>query len=148
MSRFNFKQVGGARKYRKWNMWDEGDYVVGVLKDTYIDKFKKECFLVEVIEADFKKTDESFKEGDLVGLNHAGGLVFSLKDVPMGSVVRIEYNGKDILDSGEYEGSEVHTFKVGVDESTLDAAEVKKVQDGQATGEAEETEEDGEDYEL
>ena len=148
MSRFNFKQVGGARKYRKWGLWDEGDYIVGTLKDTYMDKFKKECFLIETIECDFRKTDESFKEGDLVGLNNAGGLIFALKDVPMGTVVRIEYAGKDVLDSGEYEGSEVHTFKVGVDESTLDAAEVKKVQDGQATGSAEETEESEDDYEL
>lgn len=148
MSKFNFKQIGGAMKYRPWKLWESGDYIIAEVKGTYTDKFKNECYKVQVLECDFKQEDDNFSEGQMVGLNSAGGLNYALSEVPDGAVVRIEYTGKDILQNGAYEGSEVHTFKVGVDDSQLDAQEVKRVQDVKANESTEEDSEEGDNYDL
>jgi hypothetical protein len=145
-SRFNFRQAGGARKYRPWKQWAEGDYVIGVFKDTYTDKFRNEGWIIEVIECDFKDSQAAWNEGDVVGLNAAGGLAYSMEEAQKGAIVRIEYNGLDTLTSGDYKGSEVHTFKVGIDDSKLDSKEIKRVQDAKNETETEDSEEG--DYDL
>lgn len=129
MRKFNFKQAGGARKYRPWKQWAEGDYIICKYKGTYTDKFRNECWEVETIESSFEDTDAEFSEGQVVGLNSAGGLAYALEEATPGCILRIEYTGQDVLQSGDYKGSEVHTFKVGIDDSTLDAEEIKAVQD-------------------
>lgn len=146
MSKFNFKQVKGMRKYRKWDEYSEGDIVICKLRDTYKDKFRNDCYEVEIIETDFHDADANFKEGDIVGLNSMGSLHYKMEDVPLGAVVRIEYTGKTTLEKGPYEGKEAHTCSVAVDENSLvpEAQSIKAVQDAQQAKE----EEKEEDYDL
>jgi hypothetical protein len=150
MSRFKFKQVGGARKYRPWRSWAEGDYIIAKFKETYIDKYKNEGWVVEILECEFEEKETEFKEGEVVGLNAAGGLAYAMEEVLPGNIVRIEYTGLDTLDSGDFKGSSVHTFKVGIDDSELDASEVKRIQDEQAKAKTTQAENDseGDDYDL
>lgn len=144
MSKFNFKQVKGMRKYRKWDQYAEGDVLICKLRDTYKDKFRNDCYEVEVIEADFHEAEENFAEGDIVGLNSMGSLHYKLEDVPMGAVIRLEYTGKTTLEKGPYEGKEAHTCSVAVDENSLatEAESIKAVQDKKQAQEAPEEEED------
>lgn len=147
MSKFNFKQVKGQRKYRKWDEYAEGDILICKLRDTYQDKFRNNCYEVEVIESDFQD-GENFKEGDIVGLNSMGSLHYKLEDVPLGAVVRIEYTGKTTLEKGPYEGKEAHTCSVAVDENSIgsEAESIKKVQDEQKA--QQESSEEEADYDL
>lgn len=124
MSTFNFKQVKGQRKYRKWNDWAEGDVIICKLRDVYKDQFRNDCYEVEAVECSFEDADEEFKEGTIVGLNSMGSLHYKLEDVPVGAVVRIEYTGKTTLEKGPYEGKEAHTVSVAIDENSLDAEPV------------------------
>lgn len=143
MSKFNFKQVKGQRKYRKWDEYAEGDILICKLRDTYKDKYRNGCYEVEIIETDFHDADANFAEGDIVGLNSMGSLHYKMEDVPLGAVVRIEYTGKTTLEKGPYEGKEAHTCSVAVDENSLvpEAQSIKAVQDAQEA-KAEEKEED------
>lgn len=115
MSKFKFKKVKGQRVYKKWKEWEEGEYVIGKLIGTYIDKFKNTCYEVEVIESDV----EEFEEGKVAGLNSCGSLNYKMEDVLIGSTVRVEYTGTTVLDKGDFEGTEAHTVDVSIDESTV-----------------------------
>lgn len=135
--KYSFKSVKGKRNYRKWADWSEGDVLICSLNGTYEDKFRNTCYEVEVIECQFDDEDAEWSEGTIVGLNSMGSLHYKLEDVPQGSVLRIEYTGKIMLEEGPYEGKEAHTCEVGIDTSYEPAA----------VPEAEESEEEG-DYDL
>jgi hypothetical protein len=113
MSKFQFRQVKGAKRYKAWKEWLEGDIVIGVFKDTYIDKYKKNGYTIEIIETQFQE-GEDLPAGTMLGLNGMGSLDYKMEDVEIGSVVRIEYTGKTVLEKGPYEGKEAHTVSVAV----------------------------------
>jgi hypothetical protein len=113
MSQFQFRQVKGQKKYKSWKEWLEGDIIIGVFKDTYIDKYKKNGYTIEIIETQFQE-GEDLPAGTMLGLNGMGSLDYKMEDVAIGSVVRIEYTGKTVLEKGPYEGKEAHTVSVAV----------------------------------
>ena len=69
----------GARLYRKWAEYAVGDIVIGKLAGTYVDNYKKTCYLLEVEEAFLK--DKKFQKeviGKVLALNHTGTLAKDL----------------------------------------------------------------------
>lgn len=134
MSTFKFRQVKEQRTYRAWSEWAEGDYIICKLIDVYPDKFRNECYEVEIIECSFEDKSAEFKEGAIVGLNSMGSLHYKLEDVPLKSIARIEYTGMDTINKGPFEGKECHTCSVAVDENSLpdsktEAQQIEEVQD-------------------
>lgn len=63
------------------------------------------------LDAKFSNAD-----GNEVVINGTGSLNNKLKSVPTGTYCYISYNGKDILESGKFKGSEYHKFTVEVED--------------------------------
>lgn len=63
---------------------------------------------------DESKNDFKFRtdEGKTVIINHTGSLAYQLKEVEPGSIVQIEYKGKEALKSGKMKGKLAHQFGV------------------------------------
>jgi len=124
---FNFKQSKGARKFLTWKKWSEGDYLIGTFKQQLTDQFGNPSYTVEVIETSLDKVEE----GDLFGLNSNGALNYKMEDVIVGSVIRVEYEGEDILDNPKspFNGKTYHKVDLQIDESSINAQEIKEVQD-------------------
>jgi len=101
-----FRSVGGLKKYYKYNECEKGQLLVeGVFIGTSPNKFGKENF-------DFRPS-----EGPVVSLNHAGHLAWIVENhVPVGAEVQVYYEGKEMLDKGQFAGKEVHKFDVKVNE--------------------------------
>lgn len=113
MSKFQFRQVKGSKVYKGWKDWLEGDVLIGVFKGTYVDKFKKTGYDIEVIETQFQE-GEDLNAGTILGLNAMGSLDYKMEDVEEGSVIRLEYTGKTLLEKGPYAGKEAHTVSLAV----------------------------------
>jgi len=125
---FNFKQSKGARKFLTWAKWLEGDYLIGTFKQQLTDQFGNPSYTVEVIETSLEKVEE----GDLFGLNSNGALNYKMGDVEVGSVIRVEYEGEDILDNPKspFNGRKYHKVDLQIDESSaVNVEEIKAVQD-------------------
>lgn len=118
MSNFNFRQVGGARVYRSWKNWEEGDTLIGKFQKQFEDNYGNPGYEVEVIETDFHN-GENIEQGKVIGLNSCGSLNYKMEEVQLGSVIRVEYNGTDIGEKGPYKGKEFHDVSLDVDDTTV-----------------------------
>jgi len=125
--RFNFTKKGG-RKYLKWGLWNEGDYLVGKFIATYLDQYGNECYEVQIIEAEIEGIE--LKEGDTFGINSCGGLKKNMVDVLPGSFIQVTYNGEGEMEKGPFKGKPFTDISLEVDASGADeAASIKAVQD-------------------
>lgn len=68
-------------------------------------------------QIDDTKLDYKFETGDgrTVVLNGAGNLAYQMKDVKPGTLVRINYAGKQEIKTGPRKGKEAHNFLVLVE---------------------------------
>lgn len=129
------KLSGGRSIFRKWNEWEEGDYIIGKYVGMKEDNYDKPNWMVQVEEAVFADEEEAAKlVGKQIGLNSNGQLDKAMEKVEEGQFVQVTYNGKSEIEKGKYAGKEAHL--VGVD--------LVEEDDG-STEEEEETEEEEDD---
>jgi hypothetical protein len=124
---FTFKRVKGSSKYLAWKLWEQEDYLIGKFEGQSEDKFGNPSYRTTVIESSL----EDVNEGDTFTLNSNGSLNYKMEDITVGSVIRVEYQGKELLDNPKspFDGKEFHKVE-------LELAEIGNVQ--------EEIEDDGE----
>ncbi len=108
-----FKEIGGAKVYRGWKNWVEGEYIQGVLTGTSVDNYNKTNWHIQITETNIEDEDEII-EGVTIGLNSCGSLDFKMVQVAEGETVYIEYNGKGELTKGKFAGKEFHEVIVKV----------------------------------
>lgn len=129
-----YEQIGGAKKYRPWVGWTEGDTFEGKLTGTEEDNYGKTNWIFETIAVEFdqevstvipKKGKNAGKEiqypapkvGETFVLNSAGFLDAALEKASTGDKIKVIYSGTIILPSGDNKGAEAHTGKVFRDSS-------------------------------
>lgn len=130
------KLSGGQKNFRRWADWAEGDYVIGKYVGTHTDQYDKECMMLEVADAQFKRK----KEGDaLIGkvivLNAAGQLNKAMEQMEEGQMVQVTYQGTSTIEKGKYKGKDAHVIEV-------DLVEEEGDEDEETDDDGEETEED------
>ena len=129
------KQVNGslARNFHPWakdhgktQVWQEGDYVIGVYVSDVVDNYKHKCPVIKVLDAELSTpvTDKDGNQVDIVGnnlqLNHCGSLSYAFytenekgkEAVSLGEIVQVTYLGKVVLETGPYAGSDSHQVDV------------------------------------
>jgi hypothetical protein len=107
------RKVNGSKTFRKWADWKVGDYFIGKYSEQYTDeKYDKEVFVFEVIEAVFKDGKGAELEGKNLALNEMGMLAKALERVGKGEIVQVTYNGKSGIEKGKYAGKEAHSCEV------------------------------------
>jgi hypothetical protein len=118
------KSLAGAKKYRKWADWDEGDILICKLNAWHTDQYKKQCPVVEVVDAMFKSSAAN-KEfaGSTMVLNNTGLLMKALEEVEIGSYLQITYNGTSEIQKGLYAGKEAHNMDIELLEIEEEAQE-------------------------
>ena len=115
------KTVSGVGKiYRKWNDWQVGDVVIGTYESVGQDQYKKNSYSIKVIEAMFKSEPSDKYEGKTLAINANGMVDKALSELPIGTIVQIEYCGKSLIEKGPYAGKEAHSVKVDVVEESID----------------------------
>lgn len=114
--KFQFKKVKGERLYKKWKEWEVGDYVLGRLTEVGEDQFKKANYIVEVMETSF----DDVPVGKNMCLNSNGSLDYRMQDVEIGTIIRVEYEGEDVMEKGPFKGKPFHMvgLEVAVGEDT------------------------------
>ena len=115
------KKVSGSPKsFRKWDEWSVGDIVIGKFVGYHQDQYKKNCTIVEVEEVFFKKSKEDYKGKHLV-LNSCGKLDKAMQKIAEGTLIQVEYMGKDMIEKGPYAGKDAHNVDVAEIELSQDA---------------------------
>jgi len=133
MSKFSFKKVKGSSKYLTWKKWEEGDYMIAKFLDEGQDQYQNPSYRTEVIETSL----EGIEEGDIFTLNSNGSLNYKMEDVSKNDVIRVEYQGEDILDNPKspFNGKMYHKIDLEVAEEAhmvdINAEKIKEVQDEQ-----------------
>ena len=114
MSRvFKKRKLNGAKIYKPWKTWAKGDYVIGKLTGTSIDKYKKTSWHLELVEVQFADGTE-MEEGKVIGLNSTALLDKVMEGVEIGEIVQVDYEGTETLTSGPYEGNDSHSVVISV----------------------------------
>lgn len=127
--------AGLARYFHPWTRddgktenWKEGDYVIGVYVDSITDKFKHECPVLQVLDAQlsYPVIDKNGDEVDIVDknlqLNHCGSLAYAFfgenekgkEPIDKGQIVQVTYLEKGILEKGPYAGKASHSVLVEI----------------------------------
>lgn len=90
----------GKEHYRQLQI---GDAIEGTLVESRVNKFQKQEYVIRPFDG----------TKDLV-LAQAGNLTFRLKEknINIGDAVRITYNGKNPMQSGQFKGTMAHNFSV------------------------------------
>lgn len=113
------KEISGAREYRGWRDWSEGDYVFGIYTDDGeqdSDYGVQQWFDIEVTETNF-----GMEEGTKLRLNGNGALNPKMDMISHKTKVKIQFDGYGILEKGKFKGKEFADVKVWVvedDEAT------------------------------
>lgn len=113
------KVSGGAKTYRKWEEWEIGEIVIGKYVDDHLDQYKKQCPVIEVVDAMLK--DDALNkslQGKLLVLNHCGQLRKAFDKIEKEQLVQVTYNGKSLMEKGPYAGKDAHL--IGVEEVVED----------------------------
>ena len=110
-----YKEVSGAREYRGWRDWSEGDYVEGVYADNGVqdgDYGEQQWFDIEVEKSNF-----GFDTSKKLRLNGNGALNPKMENIEHGTKVKIQFDGYDILAKGKFKGKEFADVKVFEEDS-------------------------------
>lgn len=110
-----FREVGGAKDYRAWDLWDNGDYVLG----EYVGTGESETVYGIQQYHDVRVKDASFEIGKVIRLNGNGSLDSKMEELEEGQTVKVEYFGKKVLTSGKYKGKDFHDVRVSVAEKQV-----------------------------
>lgn len=111
-----FKEVSGARQYRGWRDWSDGEYVIGKFKDNgeqESDYGMQQWFDVEVTESNF-----GLDTNKTLRLNGNGALNPKMDEIALGTEIKIQFDGYDVLTKGKFKGKEFADVKVFVSDST------------------------------
>lgn len=104
--------------FKKWADWAEGDYVSGELLSVAVDPtYGKNVYGVKLEGISLVDPTTSngveLKPGMTLGLNAAGGLDYRMKEVEVGDIVEIVYQGSGELPGNhKYKGKPAHQFDV------------------------------------
>lgn len=120
------KSIGGSKCYRPWNSWSEGDQVVGKFVEIGEDTYGKPNYVIEIEELNFEHEVAEGKMkaevGARIGLNSAGNLDYKMKEVEIGQIVEITYEGTEVLpDNHKFKGKACHQVEVVVLEDEEDS---------------------------
>lgn len=122
------RKIGGAKAYRAWKFWSEGERITGKLTSIDEDSYGKPNYTIEIEEMNFEHEPDDpghmkAEVGKLIGLNSCGSLDHKMKEVEIGDIVEITYDGTDVLpENHKYKGKEVHQVDVAVLEEEGDEA--------------------------
>lgn len=111
------RKVGKVKAaYRGWKLWEEGDWLIGTYKGSQQDQYDKPNYLIEIIECGFKnkKARTEAIAAKVIGLNSSGKLDTAMKEVEVGEVVQIVYNGTSTITKGKYKGKDAHDIEVDI----------------------------------
>ena len=111
------RRIGGARSYKAWKDWSEGDYIVGKYVGRSIDNYDKPNFHIELEEVNLQEPVSSngkdLVAGIILGLNAAGTLNEKMEELEIGAIVEIAYNGTETLpDNHKFKGKDCHQIDV------------------------------------
>lgn len=106
------KQLTVTKTYRAWEEYSEGDVVVGKIIGTHKDKYGKECRIINVEEASFKKVDGKTFAGKNLVLNSNGMLDKALDGIKEGEFIQVEYKGTSVISKGPFSGKKAHVLDV------------------------------------
>lgn len=149
-----YEQIGGAKVFRPWVGWTEGDSFEGKHTGTTEDNYGKTNWEFETIAVDFEEEIsvvipkkgknvgqeieyEAPKVGDIFVLNSSGSLDKAMEKVDIGDKIKVIYEGTIILNKGPNKGSTAHTMKILVDRSKGGSKEVAKLAKEQAADDVE-----------
>lgn len=109
MSERNFQPVSGGIKFISPKSLADAGALGVVLEGIFLEALPNTF--------DSSKNDFKFEleDGEIVVINHSGGLAYQMNRVELGSLVQISYDGKKLLESGPNKGKESHMFSVQVD---------------------------------
>ena len=89
--------MNGARSYKKWANWDEGDTLAGKLLSISIDKFKHNQYLIEIEEVDMQDPSDdkaiALEPGKTIMLNSCGSFEYGIESAELGDFIHVEYKG-------------------------------------------------------
>jgi len=120
MAKRTRRQIGGAKSFKKWNTFTEGDYIIGkYVEEGFDNKFKKPTYTFEIEDFEVQDPsihgDKSLEIGERVTLNHLAALEQKLAQVNIGDVVELVYNGKAPLpEKHAFAGTMAHQVDVFV----------------------------------
>jgi len=96
---------------RKWKEFTKGEFFEGIVEEcNEKDKYKKPIFAFKVISSNF-----NHPVGTNIYLNTGGNFINDMNQVEVGEKVKISFDGKAKIKSGEWQGSETYVIKVEVD---------------------------------
>lgn len=104
---------GGQKIFRPWGEYEVGDILIGKYVDTHTDQYNKECWVIEVEDAQLQ--DKKFAKsiiGKRLVLNAAGMLDKAMREVDTDELVQIEYQGQSTIEKGKHKGKDSHVFEV------------------------------------
>ena len=106
-----FREIGGAKKYFKYNELEKGDVLVeGKFSKSFQGRFGVQYEYLN-------------KDGCVHVLNSSGQLNYLMDFVEEGDTVKIVYDGTFKLTKGSFAGKEAHQFKLFRDDSDEEQAE-------------------------
>lgn len=120
------RRIGGAKCYRAWKLWNEGERITGKLVGITEDTYGKPNYSIEIEEMNFEHEPEKegymvAEVGKVIGLNSAGSLDSKMQEVEIGDIVEITYEGTDTLpENHKYKNKECHQIDVVVMEGDED----------------------------
>lgn len=107
-----FKEVGGAKKYFKYNELEQGDVLVeGKFSKSFQGRFGVQYEYLN-------------KCGSVHVLNSSGQLNYLMDFVEEGDTVKIVYDGTFKLTKGSFAGKDAHQFKLFRDDDGEEQSEV------------------------
>jgi hypothetical protein len=111
------RTLTGQNQYRKYDLWEVGDIVIGTVVDFGEDKYKKKCPVILVDEAMFKDKAENKRVlGKRLLINSCGKIAKRVTsgDIALGLTIQIEYLGKNVMEKGLYAGKEAHDVNIDI----------------------------------
>ena len=125
------RKVGGSGNYVKFNDMSPGDYFIGKYVEKGFDnKYKKDKYTIEIENAStsaLTHAGKEIEEGMRVTLNEMGSLAYAIKNVAIGEVIEIVYNGKEALPENHtfagVESHQVDVFICGEEEEAADESD-------------------------
>lgn len=113
MSEFNFRQVTGQSKFRAWKEWKKGDSaigkVIGFTPNKKSNKFMD--VIIDLVEHNFSDMPTLVK-GDRFAMNGNTQLQkFLNTPVNIGDTIKVLYQGKEVVKTGEWAGNETHCIE-------------------------------------
>lgn len=113
------REIGGARVYRGWKFWDEGDWLEGTYVSMGEDNYGNPSYTVKVDAFEFADPEKGIspdgaevKAGCDFVLNSNGSLNYKMQSVEEGTKIKVLYDGTDVMQKGKFKGKEFHVVRL------------------------------------